>query len=218
MTRSCGARPLNASSSCAAPTTKSTSRKAATSGGTANWNTSTPIVPPRNSTASIRSSFSTPAAARANPRAFLHTTAGYLLGAYLTTKYVFDLKESDTYWCTADIGWVTGHSYVDLRRALQRRDHPHLRRRAELARARPLLAHHRQVQGHHFLHRADRHPRVHALGRSMAEQTRSQFAAAARHRRRTDQSRSVDVVSQCHRQQSLPDRRHLVADRDRLRS
>ncbi|MEM9399840.1 MAG: acetate--CoA ligase [Verrucomicrobiota bacterium] len=46
------------------------------------------------------------------PKGILHTTAGYLLGVYLTTKYVFDLKESDIYWCTADIGWVTGHSYV----------------------------------------------------------------------------------------------------------
>jgi acetyl-CoA synthetase len=46
------------------------------------------------------------------PKGILHTTAGYLLYTHLTTKWVFDLKEEDTYWCTADIGWVTGHSYV----------------------------------------------------------------------------------------------------------
>jgi acetyl-CoA synthetase len=46
------------------------------------------------------------------PKGILHTTAGYLLGCYLTTKYVFDLKEEDIFWCTADIGWITGHSYV----------------------------------------------------------------------------------------------------------
>jgi acetyl-CoA synthetase len=46
------------------------------------------------------------------PKGVLHTTAGYLLGVTLTTKYVFDLKDPDIYWCTADIGWVTGHSYV----------------------------------------------------------------------------------------------------------
>jgi acetyl-CoA synthetase len=46
------------------------------------------------------------------PKGILHTTAGYLLGAQLTSKYVFDLREQDVYWCTADIGWVTGHSYV----------------------------------------------------------------------------------------------------------
>ncbi len=46
------------------------------------------------------------------PKGILHTTGGYMAGAYLTTKYVFDIREEDVYWCTADIGWVTGHSYV----------------------------------------------------------------------------------------------------------
>ena len=46
------------------------------------------------------------------PKGILHTTGGYLLGAKLSTRYVFDLKDTDVYWCTADIGWVTGHSYV----------------------------------------------------------------------------------------------------------
>jgi acetyl-CoA synthetase len=46
------------------------------------------------------------------PKGILHTTGGYLTGVYSTTKYVFDLREEDVYWCTADVGWVTGHSYV----------------------------------------------------------------------------------------------------------
>ena len=46
------------------------------------------------------------------PKGIVHTTAGYLVGTYATTKWVFDLKDDDVYWCTADIGWVTGHSYV----------------------------------------------------------------------------------------------------------
>ena len=46
------------------------------------------------------------------PKGILHTTGGYLLGAKMTSKYVFDLRDEDVYWCTADIGWVTGHSYV----------------------------------------------------------------------------------------------------------
>jgi acetyl-CoA synthetase len=46
------------------------------------------------------------------PKGIVHTTGGYLLGAHLTCKYVFDLRGDDLYWCTADIGWVTGHSYV----------------------------------------------------------------------------------------------------------
>ena len=46
------------------------------------------------------------------PKGIIHTTGGFLVGTYLTTKYVFDLQENDIYWCTADIGWVTGHSYI----------------------------------------------------------------------------------------------------------
>jgi acetyl-CoA synthetase len=46
------------------------------------------------------------------PKGIVHTTGGYLTGTYATTKLVFDLKDEDVYWCTADIGWVTGHSYV----------------------------------------------------------------------------------------------------------
>ncbi|MEW6356533.1 MAG: acetate--CoA ligase [Planctomycetota bacterium] len=46
------------------------------------------------------------------PKGVFHSTAGYLLGAKLTHHYVFDIKETDVFWCTADIGWITGHSYV----------------------------------------------------------------------------------------------------------
>jgi acetyl-CoA synthetase len=46
------------------------------------------------------------------PKGVVHTTGGYSVGVYLTTKWVFDLRDEDTYWCTADIGWVTGHSYI----------------------------------------------------------------------------------------------------------
>jgi len=46
------------------------------------------------------------------PKGIIHTTGGYLVGAYTTTKYIFDLRHDDVFWCTADIGWVTGHSYL----------------------------------------------------------------------------------------------------------
>ncbi len=46
------------------------------------------------------------------PKGIVHTTGGYSVGTYITSKWVFDLKEDDTFWCTADIGWVTGHSYI----------------------------------------------------------------------------------------------------------
>jgi acetyl-CoA synthetase len=46
------------------------------------------------------------------PKGILHTTGGYLVEVYCTTKYVFDIRDEDIFWCTADVGWVTGHSYV----------------------------------------------------------------------------------------------------------
>ncbi len=46
------------------------------------------------------------------PKGIQHSTAGYLVGTTLTSKHVFDLKEDDVYWCTADVGWITGHSYI----------------------------------------------------------------------------------------------------------
>src|SRR3954469_20951250 len=46
------------------------------------------------------------------PKGILHTTGGYLVGIYCTTQYIFDIRDEDIYWCAADIGWVTGHSYV----------------------------------------------------------------------------------------------------------
>ena len=46
------------------------------------------------------------------PKGIVHTTGGYLTGVHLFNKWVFDLKEDDIYWCTADIGWVTGHTHI----------------------------------------------------------------------------------------------------------
>ena len=46
------------------------------------------------------------------PKGIMHTQAGYMVYTYLTAKYVFDLKPEDVYWCTADVGWITGHSYL----------------------------------------------------------------------------------------------------------
>lgn len=46
------------------------------------------------------------------PKGIVHTTGGYMVGTHVTTKWIFDLKENDIYWCTADCGWITGHSYL----------------------------------------------------------------------------------------------------------
>ena len=46
------------------------------------------------------------------PKGIQHASAGYLLGAITSCKWVFDLQEKDVFWCTADVGWITGHTYV----------------------------------------------------------------------------------------------------------
>lgn len=46
------------------------------------------------------------------PKGILHTTGGYMINAYTTCKYIFDMRDDDVYWCTADVGWITGHSYI----------------------------------------------------------------------------------------------------------
>ena len=46
------------------------------------------------------------------PKGILHTCGGYMVGTYYTSKYIFDIKDNDIYWCTADTGWITGHSYI----------------------------------------------------------------------------------------------------------
>ncbi len=101
-----------------------------------------------------------------------------------------------------------------LRAARQRRDDPHVRRRAELSGREPLLASRRQAPGEHSLHGADRDPRAHARGRSAREALLAQEPAPARHGRRADQPRGLGVVLPRGRRRALPDRRHLVADGD----
>ena len=129
------------------------------------------------------------------PKGIVHTTGGYLTGVHTTTKWVFDLKEDDVYWCTADIGWVTGHSYVVYGPAEQRRDRADVRRRTRLAAEGSLLGTDRAPRRHDLLHRADGNSRVHALGHGVAGEAPDDNAAAARIGRRADQSGGVDLVS-----------------------
>ena len=136
----------------------------------------------------------------------------------MTMKWVFDLQEEDTYWCTADIGWVTGHSYIVYGPLSAGATSVMYEGAPDYPAAGPLLAHHREVQGQHLLHLADRHPRVHQAGRPVARRARSVEPAPARLGRRADQSGRLGVVPQRHRQGPLPHRRHLVADRNRRAS
>lgn len=56
--------------------------------------------------------FSCNSGSTGKPKGVLHTTAGYMLYATATFRYVFDYRDKDIYWCTADVGWITGHTYV----------------------------------------------------------------------------------------------------------
>ena len=87
----------------------------------------------------------------------------------MTTKYVFDLKDDDVYLCTADVGWVTGHSYVVYGPLVGRRHGAHVRGGAQPPRSPTASGTHRPARRHHPLHGAHRHPRVHALGRRLRE-------------------------------------------------
>ncbi len=144
----------------------------------------------------------------------MHTTGGYLLGAHLTTKYVFDLHEDDVYWCTADIGWVTGHSYVvygPLSNGATTVMYEGAPDFPEKDRFWSIIERHKvsifytaPTAIRAFVRWGDELPKKHDLV----------VAAPARQRRRADQPRGLDVVPRGHRRRALPDRRHLVADRD----
>ena len=82
------------------------------------------------------------------PKGVQHSTGGYLLHAALTTKWTFDLKPDDVFWCTADIGWVTGHTYITYGPLALRRHRDRVRRRADLSRRRALLEDDPEAQGH----------------------------------------------------------------------
>ena len=53
-----------------------------------------------------------PSGSTGRPKGVVHSQAGYMLFAYATTKYTFDMHDADVYWCTADCGWITGHTYI----------------------------------------------------------------------------------------------------------
>ena len=130
-------------------------------------------------------------------------------------EYVFDYRDGDMYWCTADVGWVTGHSYIVY---------------GPLANGATTLMFEgvpNYPDASRFWQVVDKHQvdifytaptAIRALmreGDAPVKRTSRKIAAPARHGRRADQSRSVGVVSPRRRRRPLPDRRHLVADRDR---
>ena len=130
------------------------------------------------------------------PKGVLHTTGGYLLYAAMTFKYDFDYHDDDVFFCTADIGWVTGHSYIVYGPLCVGATSLMFEGDADLPGRRPLLGDRRQARRQPVLHRPDRHPRAHEARRRVAGEVRPVHAARARHGRRADQPRGVDVVLQ----------------------
>ena len=152
------------------------------------------------------------------PKGVLHTTGGYLVYTSMTHEYVFDYREGDIYWCTADVGWVTGHSYIVY---------------GPLANGATTL----MFEGvpnypdpSRFWQVVDKHKvkifytaptAIRALmreGEDYVRRDQPALAADPRHGRRADQPRSVAVVLRRRRRAALPGRRYLVADRDRRHS
>ena len=149
------------------------------------------------------------------PKGVQHSSGGYLLQAMLTMKWTFDHKPTDVFWCTADVGWVTGHTYIaygPLAVGATEIVFEGVPIYPDAGRFWKMIQDHRRDR---VLHGADRDPLADQGRRRPAEEIRPVQPAAARHRRRADQSRSVDVVPHHGRRRPLPDRRYLVADRDR---
>jgi acetyl-CoA synthetase len=113
------------------------------------------------------------------PKGIQHSSAGYLLNAKLSTRWVFDLNDHDVFWCTADVGWVTGHTYVAYGPLAAGATVLMYEGRADLSRRRPLLEDLRSARRQHSVYGADRNPRAHEIGRCHSRAVRPQPAATA---------------------------------------
>ena len=150
------------------------------------------------------------------PKGILHTTGGYLVNVYCTTKYVFDIRDEDIFWCTADVGWVTGHSYivygplangatvVMYEGAPNWPEPDRFWRIIEEYRVNILYTAPTAIRA--FIRWGDDWVRKHDL-------SSLRLLGSSR---RTDQSGSLDVVPQNHRRRTLSHRRYVVANRDWL--
>ena len=148
------------------------------------------------------------------PKGVVHTTAGYLVYASMTHQYVFDYHDGDIYWCTADVGWVTGHSYIvygplaNGATTLMFEGIPNY----------PSISRFWDVVDKHKVNIFYTAPTaIRSLmrrRRGAGEEDLAQAPAAVGVRRRADQSGGLGMVSPRRRRGPLPDRRHLVADRN----
>ena len=155
----------------------------------------------------------------AKPKGVLHTTAGYLLGVTFTHRYVFDLKpDSDVFWCAADVGWVTGHSYI-VYGPLSNGATSVMYEGAPDYPDKDIWWAIVERYGVTILYTAPTAIRTcMKWGADYPGSPRPLLAAPAGHRRRADQPEGMALVPQGDRRRTLPDRRHVVADGDRATS
>ena len=132
------------------------------------------------------------------PKGIVHTTGGYLTGAASTHANVFDLRDDDVYWCAADIGWITGHSYIVF---------------GPLANGATSVMY-EGAPGHPAQDRLWDIAERYEVGRSGARRARPVAHPPAGQRGRAHQPRGVGVVPRPHRRRRGAHRGHLVADRD----
>ena len=148
------------------------------------------------------------------PKGCQHRTGGYLAYAAGTSKYYQDIHPTDVYWCMADIGWITGHSYIVYGPLALGATSVLVRRRAAISRRRPAVAHRRTAGRQHLPHFADRDSHAAQSRRRRAEEIQLPLQAHD-HRRRADRAGRVALVLRRRRKEGSGDRRYLVADRDR---
>ena len=150
----------------------------------------------------------------AKPKGIVHTSGGYLLGTVCTQKWVFDLRPDDVYWCTADCGWVTGHSYVVYGPLANHTtgiiyegtpEYPTWARHWEIVERERVSIYYTAPTAIRALIKA---------GEEWVQNFDLSSLRAARDGRRADQPRGLGLVPGARRRGPLPDRRHLVADGD----
>ena len=151
----------------------------------------------------------------AKPKGIIHTTAGYLVGTSYTHEMIFDVKPDDVYWCAADIGWVTGHSYIvygPLANATTGIMYEGTPDTPAWDRWWQIIEDYKVT----ILYCAPTAIRAFMKqGESFPAQARPVVAAGPRLGRRADQPRGLALVPRAHRRRQGADRRHVVADRDR---
>ncbi len=136
----------------------------------------------------------------AKPKGILHTTGGYLTHVSYTHHAVFDLKpDTDVFWCTADVGWVTGHSYIVYGPLANGATQVMYEGTPDTPHEGPVLGPGAEVRGNHPLHGANADPHDDEVGRRVPRRVRPVIAATARYGRRADQPGSVDLVPADHR-------------------